>query len=193
MQIHRCYAFVVLAASIALLTRTELLRASPADAVPTRLSRACDADGGRLPDAVQIERTLLTRIKVMLKSSPTFREQCLRVAATRLLYIRVRLNGSLVDYRFRARTRILRFQSGVIIAEVEIRTAWAPDEWIAHEFEHVLEQVDRVPLVELAARSNSVWRTSDEMFETERAIRAGRTVVEEIRRAQKARADGFVE
>jgi len=193
MQIHRRYSFLVVAALIASNTMMEPLGAFSADPVPTLASRACDTDNGRLPDTVQIDRILLSPIRTMLRRSPTFREQCRRVAATRRLYIRVRLNGALIDYRFRARTRILRFQSGVIIAQVELRTTWSPEEWIAHEFEHVLEQVDRVPLVELAGKSGSVWRTADDMFETERAIRAGRTVAEEIRHAPKTTGDGFVE
>jgi hypothetical protein len=128
-----------------------------------------------------------------LSRSPTFREQCRRVAETRRLYVRVRINGMPVDHRFRARTRILRFHSGVIIAEVELRTPWSPEEWIGHEFEHVLEQVERVPLVELAARTGRVWRTADDMFESERAIRAGRRVLEEMNRLHRKRSDGIVE
>lgn len=153
----------------------------------------CDAEEGRLPERVLVDRALLPSIKVMLKASPTFREQCRRVATTRLLYVRLRVNGWLADLRFRALTRILRFRSGVVIAEMELRTSWAPEEWIAHEFEHVLEQVDRVSLVDLAARSGSVWRTSDDSFESERAIQAGRTVAAEVRRRQGGRGDEFVE
>jgi hypothetical protein len=193
MQIQRRYLRVVAAVLIAWFMQASLLRAADADENPTRVPRTCAADEGLLPDTVQIDRSLRPRISVMLKRSPTFREQCRRVATTRLLYVRVHINGTLFDHRFRARTRILRFQSGVIIAEVELRTPWSPEEWIAHEFEHVLEQIERVPLVELADRSGSVWRTADDMFESERAIRAGRTVLEEIRRAPRARSDGFVE
>jgi hypothetical protein len=76
---------------------------------------------------------------------------------------------------------------------VELRTPWSPEEWIGHEFEHVLEQVERVPLVELAARTGRVWRTADDMFESERAIRAGRRVLEEMNRLHRKRSDGIVE
>ena len=194
MQIHHRYAsIVVVAGLLAWFVQAERLRATSADEIPTGASRLCDVEAGRFPDTVQIDRAVLPRISVMLERSPTFREQCRRVAGTRRLYIRVHVNGLLVGNRFRARTRIFRFESGVIIAEVELRTPWAPEEWIAHEFEHVLEQIERVPLVELADRTGSVWRTADDMFESERAIRAGRTVVQELRRGRRPRGDGIVE
>lgn len=194
MQIHRRYAVVIIVAALfAWLVLSEPLRAFAADEIPTGVPRVCDADAGQLPQTVLIDRTVLPRISVMLKHSPTFREQCRRVATTQRLYVRVRVNGFIVGERFRARTRILRFLSGVIIAEVELRTPWAPEEWIAHEFEHVLEQIERVPLVELADKSGSVWRTADDMFESERAIRAGRTVAEEVRRNRRSHPDVFVE
>ena len=194
MQIHRRYAFIVVVAGLlAWFVQAERLCATSADEIPTGASRLCDAQAGRFPDTVQIDRAVLPRISVMLERSPTFREQCRRVAGTRRLYIRVHVNGLLVGDRFRARTRICRFESGVIIAEVELRTPWAPEEWIAHEFEHVLEQIERVPLAELADRTGSVWRTADAMFESERAIRAGQTVLRELRRGRRPRGDGFVE
>lgn len=200
MQIHRCYVLVVVVTGLlACLVETRPLRASSVDEIPLGVSHACEA--GQFPQTVQIDRAVQPYISVMLERSPTFRAQCRRVAGTRQLYIRVHVNGFLVSSRFRARTRISRFESGVVIAEVELRTPWAPEEWIAHEFEHVLEQVDRVPLVELADKTGSVWRTADDMFESERAIRAGRAVVAEIRRRQRpsaprlrsGQADGFVE
>jgi hypothetical protein len=172
---------------------TSALASEDGDATATRVSDACGAaDLARMPDTVQIDGALRRPVQAMLRQSPTFREQCRRVAVTRLLYVRVRLNGTLVDYRYRARTRIRRFVSGVIIAEVEIRPPGPPEEWIAHEFEHVLEQVDRVPIVELAGKSRGVWRTAEQMFETERAIRAGRAVAGELRR-RIVKADGFVD
>jgi len=194
MPIHRRYSFVVVVAVLlAWFVRIERVRACSGDEIPTRLPHVCGAEDGRLPDTVHIESALRARISVMLKRSPTFRTQCRRVAATPRLYIRVHVNGTVPDQRFRARTRILKFKSGVIIAEVELRTPWAPEEWIAHEFEHVLEQIDGVRIAELADKTGSVWRTSVDTFESERAIRAGRTVVEEVRRRHRATADGFVE
>jgi hypothetical protein len=194
MQIHHRYASIIVVAGLLVwFVQAERLRAYSADEIPTRASHWCDVEAGQFPETVQIDRAVLPRISEMLERSATFREQCRRLAGTRRLYIRVHVNGHLVGDRFRARTRIFRFESGVIIAEVELRTPWAPEEWIAHEFEHVLEQIERVPLVELAGKTGSVWRTADDMFESERAIRAGRAVLQEVRRGHRPRGDGFVE
>ena len=53
--------------------------------------------------------------------------------------------------------------------------------WIAHEFEHLIEQLEGVDLRDLAHRRQGVWHSGDEMFETERAIRAGVQVMHEMR------------
>jgi hypothetical protein len=192
MQIQRCCVRVVVVAGLlASLFQAERLRASSADEIRAGVASVCDA--GQFPQTVRIDRAVLPRISVMLRRSATFREQCRRVAGTQRLYIRMHVNGLIVSQRFRARTRIFRFESGVMIAEVELRTPWSPEEWIAHELEHVLEQIDGVSLADLADRAGGAWRTADDMFESERAIRAGRTVVTEMQRERRARSDGFVE
>jgi hypothetical protein len=118
----------------------------------------------------------------MLVRSATFRRQCRRVADTRLLYVRIKYGSTLVDRSFRARTVVERYRSGVTIAHIEIRPLGPPEEWIAHEFEHVLEQIEGVRLAQLAGRTAGVWRSAPDMFETDRAMRAGRVVADEIRR-----------
>lgn len=142
----------------------------------------CGAAPARMPPRVQIANDLLHHVGWMLARSPTFRRQCRRIAGAPLLYVRVRYDGSLVERSFRARTVIQRYRSGVIIAVVEIRPGGLPEEWIAHEFEHILEQVEGVPLPALAGRTSGVWRSAPDVFETDRAMRAGRTVAGEMQR-----------
>ena len=55
-----------------------------------------------------------------------------------------------------------------------------PVEAIAHELEHVLEQVDRIDLRRLSfVRGNGVFRLWDGDFETTRAVSTGRRVAAE--------------
>ena len=79
----------------------------------------------------------------------------------------------------------MRWQHGTVASAAMFLTL-RPDleELIAHELEHVLEQVDHVDL-EAHVRSGAAWRNRDEGFETRRAIEAGRLVAREIASARR--------
>lgn len=60
------------------------------------------------------------------------------------------------------------------------------------ELEHVVEQMDGLDLVQLAADRNGVWLSGCQMFESASAIRAGRAVLAETP-MRRLRSDKFVE
>ena len=60
-------------------------------------------------------------------------------------------------------------------------------EWIAHEFEHVLEQAEGLRASDLRKQQSS-WMSDGLAFETTRAIVAGRAVREQMRRKPTAMA-----
>jgi len=139
------------------------------------------------PESVHLTDGLQRRVDVMLDQSRTFRAQCQRLAETPQLYVRVRTDPS-IDAKpryFHARTTINRVRGGWIVALVDIGATGDPSEWLAHEFEHILEQVEGVELKEGVERSPGVWRTGPGMYETARAVDAGKTVLEELRIAAK--------
>ena len=121
-----------------------------------------------------------------------FRDQCRHLADAPRLHVLVRIDGLIAFCSCRARSVIHRTREGPIVAIVGISPSGNPIEWIAHEFEHLLEQLDGLRLADLAFHTKGVWRTSDQMFETERAIRAGRAVLEDMR-ANRRRGNNFVE
>src|SRR5258706_7205944 len=87
----------------------------------------------------------------LLQRSETFRQQCARIAATRVLRVTVRV-GLAVGAGGRAQTIIHRYDAGGLRAEVTLGFAEDYFELLAHEFEHILEQVDGVRLgAEMAA------------------------------------------
>jgi hypothetical protein len=107
----------------------------------------------------------------LVQRSATFRRQCARIAATRVL--RVTLNvGKVLDDRARAQTIINRYEAGGIRAEVTLRFAEDYLELLAHEFEHIIEQIDRVSLRDEVAHGRA-WRMPNGAFETRRASDAG--------------------
>jgi hypothetical protein len=150
--------------------------------IPPVLAQTLDpaaVDG--LPRSVHlVDGGLRGRLLDMLEKSATFRRQCRAIAREPQLQIRVSTMPWLGDTQFRARSIFRRFSSGLLEAEVEL-TSGDPTEWLAHEFEHVIEQIEHEPLRWLADRGEQVWRSGYDSYETTRAIRAGQTVRQEVR------------
>jgi len=165
-----------------------------ADSDPRPANVSC-VSGSILPDTVNAPAELLRYVGAMLASSHTFRTQCRRIADARRLRVVIRIDPALAEWRYRARTTIGRVATGEMLACVQISLRHNPIEWIAHEFEHLVEQLDGVSLPSLEAANKGVWFSTVRMYETARAIAAGRTVAEETQRARpsRPRSDNFVE
>jgi hypothetical protein len=124
----------------------------------------------------------------MLRRSPTFRRQCQRIANAPRLTVELQRPGTEWPQGTRARTRFVRERGGALTAHVEIPPLDDGFELIAHEIEHVIEQLDGIDLAARAARPNTgvtlvvAGRT---VFETTRAAWIGRAVSEEVRRAAR--------
>ena len=135
-----------------------------------------------VPSNVEVAEGYREIVGSMLRLSPTFRRQCGRIARDRTLHVAVErslLFGASGDG---ALTRITRRSDGGIDAVVEVGYLGEPILLIAHEFEHILEQLDGVDLPSMAARPatgvHAVARSG--FFETDRAIAAGRRVETEV-------------
>lgn len=154
----------------------------PADRSTDPSAAPCLASAPRLPKNVRVDRYLLPRITEMLRRSATFRQQCRRLAAAPWAHVGVKLNPQLFEAQsYRALSVIQRPQPRLIVAQVTLQALSDPAMWLAHELEHVLEQVDDVDVEELATRKRSAWRVGIQMFETQRAIAAGEAVAAEVR------------
>jgi hypothetical protein len=124
-------------------------------------------------------------VVAMLRYSPTFRRQYGRLARTPDL--RVEITPSLLGGKSPdgALTRIVR-RDGRIEADVQLGASGDPVVLIAHELEHILEQLDEVDLPLMATRTaTGVHLVSGSgHFETDRAIAAGHQVASEVRRGR---------
>jgi hypothetical protein len=113
----------------------------------------------------------------LLHRSPTFQQQCMRIARTVVLRVRVRITPRLRGGR--GETTIQRFDTGALRAEVLLLFGQDYVELLAHEFEHVLEQVEQVSLPhEVAAKR--AWLTGTGAFETVRAWQIGVRTRQEV-------------
>ena len=146
-------------------------------------SRAVFAGPAQLPANVAIAPAFESIVAEMLRRSPSFRAQCSRIA--RAGHVRVVVRRSLMAPRQSAVTRLTRQQGGRLDAEVELSPFGEDALLIAHEFEHIIEQLDDVNLAALANRRGTGVRTDPASghFETERAIDMGQRVAREVTRA----------
>jgi hypothetical protein len=170
-------------ASLALLAPAEPMRTpSVPPGVAARVARvaACDAPEPSLPDSIQLVSGLEPIVRSWLEHSPTFRQQCRELAAAPRLRATVRLARRPAGTTSRAVTRFVRKnRSRDLHAEIEIRSAPDMAELLAHEFEHVLEQIEGIGLEALAERGEA-RRLTDGAFETVRAVKAGHRVTAEV-------------
>ena len=124
-------------------------------------------------------------VEAMLRDSPTFRRQCVRIAAEPALTVQLAVNPPPRRSDRRATTRLTREANGHLTAVVDIEPFEDTQELIAHEFEHIIEQLDGVNLAARAALPNTgvtAFGHRNTTFETTRAQRMGLKVVSEIRR-----------
>ena len=146
------------------------------EAIPTQLAA---------PPNITIPAMYGPLVETMLRGSPTFRRQCLRLAAEPSLTVRLEMNPHALRSDARAKTRMTRNAQGHLDAVVEIAPLRDTQELIAHEFEHIIEQLDGIDLAAHAAQSRSgVSAIGSEggLFETVRAQRMGLKVASELRK-----------
>jgi len=133
------------------------------------------------PPNLSVPETYRETIETMLERSPMFRRQCLRLAGAPQLTVVVKTMHPLTAGP-RARTQITRAAGGRLIATVEINPYGNFTELLAHELEHVIEQLDGIDLAARAEFANSGVRSCvDGTFETSRAVRVGTLVAVEAR------------
>ena len=117
-------------------------------------------------------------IERMWSGSSTFRRQCQRIAADRGLI--VTLHGRVTtdpDPVVRASTSIVR-GGGVVTARIFLISPVDTVELIAHEVEHIIEQLDQIRLIDHVSAGNA--QAGPKGFESRRAVAIGRQVAREV-------------
>jgi len=138
-----------------------------------------------LPPNLNIPDIYRSYVTSMLRLSPTFRRQCLRIANALGLTVVLRQFMTRPPERLRARTSFWTARNGRRYATVEIGPLDDQVELIAHEIEHVIERLDGVDLRARAALPGTGVHRCDgaDAFETIRATRAGLAAAQEVRRS----------
>lgn len=139
-------------------------------------------DQQQLPSTMRISPVLQPVVRQLLDASPTFRAQVRRIAAARHVWVVVEPVIGRAGCCTLARTSVRHFSEGGIRAKVEIAYPVGAVDYaqlLGHEFEHVVEQIERVDVRRLARKRAGASQVGDNLFETRRAAEAGRRVAEE--------------
>jgi hypothetical protein len=132
------------------------------------------------PSILEIPDTMKPMVARMWGASPTFRRQCARLTETSLT-VTVRLGLPKESAGANAVTRIQVVRGAPHSVQARLRIA--EPEYLAHEIEHVLEQLDGVDLRwAVEQRLDGVLLAGAGHFETTRAVAVGRLVADEVRR-----------
>jgi len=138
-----------------------------------------------MPSNVELAHDLDRALGRIYDRSPAFRAQCERIASAGNLRVTVRMDTS-IPSRCRAFTIIYR-QGHDIVADVRLPPSSDLVELVAHEFEHLLEQIEGLDLRRLArVKGSGVHESEGRVFETDRAQAAGRVVAAEMSRQPRA-------
>lgn len=139
---------------------------------------------GELPPNLTFPSSYRSVFDLMRQRSPTFRRQCARIAGASRLTVELRTDPPPAGSRARALTRIVRDPLGVTHAVMQIGGVENLTELIAHELEHVIEQLDGIDLRSKARFGSSGVRhcgcAESDAFETARAIAMGLRVAREV-------------
>jgi hypothetical protein len=140
-----------------------------------------------IPSNVDLPHDLEQTLERVYDRSPAFRAQCERIASAGNLRVTIRIDTS-IPGGCRAFTIIQR-RGRSIFANVHLPPTSSLIELVAHEFEHLLEQIEGLDLRRLArVKGSGVYEREGRVFETYRAQAAGRVVAAEMSRQPKAPA-----
>ena len=118
-------------------------------------------------------------VAAMWRDSLTFRRQCQRLDVERGLVVTLLAQSSHRHSPVRASTEMSRKDGRLARARVVIFSPGDAVELIAHEIEHIIEQLDSVDLLDRAATRTT--REAGATYETARAVEVGRVVDREVR------------
>jgi len=142
------------------------------------------ADASRVaPLNIQVSPVLAGVFEGILAASPAFADQCERIGAATYVHVRVMpVMAVSTTTRGTARTTMRRFSSRALLASVTIPVPLTTNEYaefFGHEFEHIIEQIDRVDLEALTRARAGASRLPDGSYETTRARKMGLTIADE--------------
>jgi hypothetical protein len=134
-----------------------------------------------VPPNLRVPRDLRPLLAQALKRSPTLQRQLQTLLHTQRVRMSVSYGGLRGMRLFQAHSTVTHHEFGALIVDTTLFAPADMVELLAHEIEHVCEQIEGVDLKALAQRHDSGVYDVGGHYETQRAIAAGHRVGREIR------------
>jgi hypothetical protein len=144
------------------------------------------------PSRLVVTPLLQPVIETMWRTSPTFKAQCARLRQAPSLIVTVSIGsrprvGAARGRVYVDRSAGLAARADILIAQ-DFRSLAELVEVLAHELEHVIEQLDGVEL--RADSSHGMYQLANGSFETARAVHIGQQVSGEVDAANRVDRKG---
>ena len=134
-----------------------------------------------LPRNIDVPDKLRATFERLLEHSPTLTRQCRRIGAAPHVRVVIRFAGQAASLP-RARASITRYEAGALLAEIDLPISRDLIELLAHELEHVIEQMEGIKLADLVREGEGrAYRDAAGVYETQRAMLAGQMAATEMR------------
>jgi hypothetical protein len=146
----------------------------------------------RPADNIRVAFPLEPCVGTMLARSSTFRQTYQTIARRRGVRVNVWL-APVRRLRVRAETDVRSFAGGERVADIRLYTTVDMVELIAHEMEHVLEQLEGTNLLLLSVARRGDVRRIGTSFETRRGIETGLRVADEVGPSAARMCEGSVQ
>jgi len=140
------------------------------------------AEGGlvtTIPANLTVPGTLRPLLEEVLRRSPTFRQQVLKLRNAPHVKMAIRYSDVSSWHVLRAESTVLRYEWGAMQVDTQLYTVRDVVEVVAHELEHVCEQIDGLDVRQLSHQRNTGVYSAGRHFETRRAVLIGRQVARE--------------
>jgi hypothetical protein len=134
-----------------------------------------------LPANLRVPGVLRPALREALRRSPTFQRQVQMLGRAERVRMTVEYGGLRGVRQFQAESVVRHHEYGARVVETTLFGPADMVELIAHELEHVCEQMEGIDLDTLARRHDSGVYQIGRHYETPRAILAGRRVMRELR------------
>jgi hypothetical protein len=132
-----------------------------------------------LPRNLRVPANMRPMLMRMLQTSATFRRQIATLSAKPAVRMTVNYGGMRGDRNYHALSTVRKHQWGAMVVDTTVFVPTDVVEIIAHELEHVCEQLEGVDLRSLSRQKKEGVYDLNGHFETARAIRAGQEATRE--------------
>src|SRR5690242_7107992 len=137
------------------------------------------ATQNRLPSNFKVPEKLQPVLEEVARRSPTFRGQLEELRHTPHFRMTVSYGNLSIWHVLRAESHVEKYEFGAVRVDTRLYTAQDIVEVIAHELEHVCEQIEGIDVRKLAHQRGSGVSDVGGHYETKRAVMAGRQVAQE--------------